>query len=169
MLSQRVERFAREVAKLPGRDQQEYRRMMADRFGDLAEILPMLEGPEPGGAFRQQVRIIENTRATLQSAPEELALEPTVGLGLRAAENALSGVQARTFYANQEVADALEPLRSRIADLDAARGPLNQLVAAQSMREIANVLTRMSLVVHGRADAEQQRQQDSSPATQPVP
>src|SRR5438105_1099456 len=48
--------------QLPGRAAAEDRKLVADAFGKAAASLELLGGPDPGGAFRQQLRIIENTR-----------------------------------------------------------------------------------------------------------
>src|SRR5690349_3672590 len=54
-LQKRVDDFESKARNLPGRSDDEHRQMMAEVFGDLSGILPLIEGPEPGGAFRVQL------------------------------------------------------------------------------------------------------------------
>src|SRR5688572_20266924 len=47
---------------LPGRDPKEDRQLLADAFDRATSALTLLMGPEPHGAFRQQLRIIDSVR-----------------------------------------------------------------------------------------------------------
>jgi hypothetical protein len=130
---------------LPAAERDDFRRQMTNVFDRYSTILPILIGPEPGGAFRQQLSIVNTTRDQLSSASENLSLQPTVDTGLRAVLNALSGVYRDQFYENADLATALDALRSRVDELDAAaQGPTHRLVAAQVVAQSAGVIKQMS-------------------------
>src|SRR5436190_1665496 len=61
-LRQRSQELTNVVQQLPGRDTADDRKLVADAFGKVSASLELLGGPSPGGAFRQELRIIENTR-----------------------------------------------------------------------------------------------------------
>src|SRR5947208_3237243 len=48
-LRERAAELSHRVALLPGRTDEEQRAKMQEVFEDLSEILPMLQGPYPGG------------------------------------------------------------------------------------------------------------------------
>src|SRR5205809_39969 len=50
-LQQRIAELESQNKFLPGRDAREHRRLMAQTFMRISQILPLLERPEPGGAF----------------------------------------------------------------------------------------------------------------------
>src|SRR5256885_12049810 len=66
-LRRRSRDFSEATQQLPGRAAADDRKLVADAFGKAAASLELLGGPNPGGAYRQQLRIIENTRNFLGS------------------------------------------------------------------------------------------------------
>src|SRR5439155_7792360 len=69
--------------QLPGRAPADDRRLVADAFGKAAASLEVLGGPEPGGAFRQQLRIVQNTHSFLANRIGNVAPDPSIDTGLR--------------------------------------------------------------------------------------
>src|SRR4051812_45140954 len=52
--------------QLPGRDLAEDRKLLSDSFDLAASTLTLLMGPQPHGAFRQQLHIIDNVRQQIR-------------------------------------------------------------------------------------------------------
>jgi hypothetical protein len=145
--------YADNAARLPARSEQEDRAAVAEQFGLLAQILPALNGPDMPGDFRQQHRIIDSTRALLSSSSSDLAPEPTIDSGLRAAHRALASVNARNFAggaSGPEVAKSLDAMRDRVLELDTVAGPIHRLVAAQAIQASAAAITQMSTALQQR-------------------
>src|SRR6478672_4095366 len=69
--------YARLSKQLPGPNPSTHRKLMAEVFAKLEELLPMLEGPNPGAEFRQQMEIIGDAHAQLASGAMDLSPEPT--------------------------------------------------------------------------------------------
>src|SRR5204863_548685 len=66
-LRQRSQELTQATQQLPGRGAADDRTKVADAFGKASSSLELLGGPNPGGAFRQSLRIIDNTRRFLES------------------------------------------------------------------------------------------------------
>src|SRR5258708_27414302 len=60
--------YARTSNALPGGNSAEHRKLMAEVFAQLEEILPILEGPGPGAEFRQQLQVIRDAQAELATS-----------------------------------------------------------------------------------------------------
>ncbi|CAA9435335.1 MAG: hypothetical protein AVDCRST_MAG64-3762, partial [uncultured Phycisphaerae bacterium] len=91
--------------ELPGRTPEDHRARMHEFFGTVVEVLPILEGPEPSGAFRQQLRTVQSARYRL--APDAgggPSPEPTIDAGLRGAYAALNSIGRDEPYAGQSMA-----------------------------------------------------------------
>ncbi len=154
-----VQAFSDSRARLVGHADDEGRRAFADSFHRLASVLKLLEGEQPGGAFQQQLRIIERAAAQI-GGRSAAAVEPTIDSAVRAAANALSHIKAEQFSDDQEVQKRFDALRPRVDELDSVRGPLHGLVAAQAFDAIGQVVERMSEIVDSRMPEQQ-------PATAP--
>src|SRR5581483_8125078 len=89
LVKQEANALSQQAAELPGRTADQDRQMVQNVFGTLGTLLPNLAGPDENGAFRQQVQIVQTTRAQLTSAPASMPLEPVIDTGLRAAYRAL--------------------------------------------------------------------------------
>jgi hypothetical protein len=137
-------RFNETAETLPGRTPQEHRQRMQQVFAELARILPVLYGPNPPGTFRQQLRIVESARTQLASAPQSLAVEPTVDTALRAARDALESVASRTYFDQAQLGQSMDRLNASVAGLDAARGGSHQQAAANAVEAMAVVIRQMS-------------------------
>jgi hypothetical protein len=167
-LRQRSQELNQAAQQLPGRAAADDRRLVADAFGKAAASLELLGGPQPGGAFRQQLRIVENTRDFLGSSAS-VAPDPSIDTGLRSIENALGGVREQLFPNDPKVKSQLENFRTRLAELDSVRGPIHSLVVAQAFQSAANVIDTMSSELDVRNTAMQQQQQQPPMAAQPAP
>src|SRR4029079_18468955 len=102
------------VKQLPGRDAKEDRELVAQAFDATHDSLSMMAGPEPGGAMRQQLRILENIRQFLRSGDQKLSYDPAVDAGLRATHSALEGVRERLFPNDQKVTTLVNEFGTRL-------------------------------------------------------
>ena len=154
-------RFAQTADQLPGRTSDAHRALAAKAFADLTQILPVLFGPNPTGVQRQQLRVVENARTQLASAPRGLAPEPTIDTGLRAARDALRGLSRNSYYDHPELAKTLDRLDRTVSDLDSARGTTHQQVVAETVDLMSQAVSQMS-------DALNQRLQGEGAETKPA-
>jgi hypothetical protein len=152
-LRRRAQELTTVTEKLPADAPRANQQLVADAFGKASSALELLGGPTPGGSFRQQLRIIENTRTFLNSNSGEVSTAPCTDSGLRSLENALTAVRERLFQNDDKVRSQIEALRARVADLDNARGPLHSVVVAEAFRSAANVVDTMSTELDARAQA----------------
>ena len=166
--SDELTRGARELAelsrRLPGRSPQEHRGLMRDVFANLSQTLRLLVGPEPGGMYRQQLRIIETTREQLAGGSEGLAPEPTIDTGLRGAHGLLAAVGRDSYFNEAGLSDALDRLAKKIEQLDAVRGGPHRVIASDAVALTSDVVTRMADALAGRATDQGAA---SAPQTQP--
>lgn len=149
-LQERSSELSAIVKQLPGRNGKEDRELVARAFDATADALAMMGGPEPGGALRQQLRIIENIRQTLRSANENLSYDPAVDAGLRAAHNALYGIRERLFPTNDKVAALVNEFGQRLGELDQVRGPMHSVVVAQVFESAATAIDTMGALLNRR-------------------
>ena len=138
------------VAKMPGSNETEDRKLTAQALGQTAAAISAIEGERPSGAFRQQLRIIENARGQLTRMSESVPSEPVTDSALRAAYNALVSMRDGRFAGSAPVAKAVSDVGQQIQQLDSVRGPLHSLVVSQSFQSIASALDTMSGVLEGR-------------------
>jgi hypothetical protein len=162
-LRQHATELSQSAQQLPGRSTADDRKLVADAFAKASSSLELLGGPQPGGAFRQQLRIIENTRSFLASpSTASVAPDPSVDTGLRSMENALTSVRERLFPDDPKIKGEIDALRSRLGELDTVRGPIHSLIVAQAFVSAANVVNTMAGELDARNTAQQQ-------ATEPSP
>ena len=154
-----ADQYAAAAARLPGANEQQDRQLVSEQFSQLSQILPLLNGPDMPGDFRQQMRIIESSRSQLSSGTMDLAAEPTIDTGVRAAQRALSSLQQRAFVEQPEIARHVDAMRAAVGELDTVSGPIHRHVTAQAFQRSAEAIKAMS-------DALNQRMTDASqPAT----
>jgi len=178
-LRKRASELTQAVQQLPGRSPAEDRKLVADAFGKASSSLELLGGPQPGGAFRQELRIIENTRTFLNSpGSASVAPDPSIDTGLRSLDNALSGVRERLFPNDEKIKGGIDTLRTKLGELDSVRGPIHSLVVAQAFLSAASVIDTMSAELDARTMAQQPApsapprapmQPAAVPAAAPVP
>ena len=149
-LSSRAVDYVKNAANLPGRNADEDRNQITQQFALLAQILPMINGPEMSGDFRQQLRIIDSTRSQLASGSQDLAIEPTVDTGLRATHRALESIDQRDFSGEPEIAKSLDAMHAKVRELDGVNGAIHRLVAAQAFKSSAQAIDQMSKALNGR-------------------
>jgi hypothetical protein len=142
--------FAAGAAKLPGHTEADDRAQVTRQFTLLAQILPILNGPDMSGDFRQQLRIIDATRSQLASGSSDLSIEPTIDSGLRAAHRALASINHRAFSENPDVAKNLDTLRAKNDELDNVSGPIHRLVASQAFQASAGAVSQMTTALDQR-------------------
>jgi hypothetical protein len=153
-LGARAQEYADGCNRLPGRSAQEDRAQTTQQFALLAQILPILNGPDMTGDFRQQLRIIESTRAQLASGTQDLAVEPTVDTGLRAAHRALAGINQRAFTQTPDIAKSLDAMNAKVQELDGNTDAIHRLIASQAFKSSAQAITQMSSALSGRLSEE---------------
>jgi hypothetical protein len=151
-----AEQYAAGAAKLPGQNEQEDRQLVAEAFNQLSQILPLLNGPDMAGDFRQQLRIIESSRSQLSSGTMDLASEPTIDTGIRAAQRALSSLAQRAFPEQPEIAKHVDAMRAAVQELDTVSGPIHRHVAGQAFGHSAEAVKAMTAALNQRfADGSQ--------------
>lgn len=140
--------------QLPGDTDQSNRKLVADAFAGLTRILPLIEGDYQSGEFRQGMRVLNSSREQLTSGSRDLASEPTVGQGLRAAERLLRNLNSFVFDNNADIIKSLDTLQKKVVDLDTVHGPMNRVLAAQALRTTTDILQQMSTALVERAGLE---------------
>jgi hypothetical protein len=162
-LSQKVTEFVSASREVPTNDEGAYRRAVGQVFGDLSQILPLLQGPNPPGAFRQQMRIVQSSRNQLGSTSQDLSADPTIDSGLRAVYAALVSVQQEQFAEQAELSKILETINARVNDLDTVRGPMHRETVKDAVTLIGQAVQRMSATMDQRMSEPRSR-----PATAPA-
>lgn len=153
-LGDRARQFAQTAQNLPGRNIDEHRAAVQQAFADLAQILPILFGPNPTGVQRQQLRVVESTRSQLAALRSGLAPEPTIDTGLRAARDALAALGRSSYYDNPDLAKTLDQLDKTVSDLDAARGATHQQVVAETVDLMSQAVNQMAAALHQRLEGD---------------
>ena len=148
-LTMLAEKLAADAAALPGRGAEEHRQLMHRVFEDLAQILPLLEGPEPGGAARLRMRAVEAARADL-ARPSDLSPEPAVSRGLRGAYDALAAVQRDSYFEQAQLGETLDRLRAVVGELDELSGSPHRAAATEAVELISRAVGGMADVLAGR-------------------
>jgi hypothetical protein len=158
-LTSRAQALQSAADALPARNAADDARLTVQAFDEAAAALEALAGAQQAGFFRQQLRVMKESRDQIQRAGADggAAPEAVVDTALRAMRNAVSSIQERQFPANAEVADHLSQLRSRLQELDAVRGPLHRLVVAEAFESMAGAVQRM-------ADVYEKRDSTTAPA-----
>ena len=153
--------FEETAQRLPGRTPEEHRAIMQQVFAALARILPVLQGPNPDGAFRQQLRIVESARTQLASGPGGLSPEPTIDTALRAARDMLASLASRGYFDQAQLGKTIDRLDATIAGLDTTRGLAHQRVVADSVEAMSQAIHQMSGALSQRVT------EATAPSTQP--
>jgi hypothetical protein len=165
-LGRLADTYARTSNELPGDNAAQHRQLMASIFAQLEEILPILEGPNPGAEFRQQLQIVRDAQAELASGPRDLSSEPTIDTGLRAGRDALLGIAQRGFYDQASLTPLFNRLAVKINELDTVRGPLHQVVTGDAVAVTSQIISGMAdTLTHRLAE---QTPPTSAPATGPA-
>jgi hypothetical protein len=170
-LQRKSEKLSSIVKQLPGRDAKEDRELVAQAFDATHDSLSMMAGPEPGGATRQQLRILENIRQFLRTGDPKLSYDPSVDAGLRATHNALEGVRDRLFPNDQKVRSLVADFGGRLSELDQVRGPMHSVVVAQVFQSAAGAIDTMGDMLNARNQmvTEMSAPSATPPAAAPAP
>jgi hypothetical protein len=160
-------RFEQTVAKLPGSTPDEHRQAVQQVFAELAQVLPVLYGPNPPGTFRQQLRVVESSRTQLAAASKGLAVAPTIDTGLRAARDALASLATASYFDQAQLGQAMDRLTSTLNDLDTARGGMHQGVVAEAATQMSQVIRQMAQTLSQRLD--DTRPENGTPARGQAP
>jgi len=163
-LQARNAHYASNARNMPARDEQENRRLTAEQFALLAQMLPMLAGPDMTGHLQQQQRIVDSARNQLTASSLELAPEPTVSTGLRAAHRALSSLAQESFAQVPDLNTTLTNMSNSVNHLDQVTGPQHRLVAAQAFAQSAQAIQKMIDTMNQRLG-----NQINRPAQTPTP
>ena len=166
-LDERVTALAEQSQQLPGHTEEDFRTGMESSFGDLSRILSILQGTTQSGEFRQQLRIVDSTRAELASGSQDLASEPTVDTGLRATYRALSNLTDLSFTEDKDQLNpTLDLLRGKLNELDNVHGPMHRVVAAEALDLTTQAVRQMAQSLQERVGLPPAATQ---PTTQPDP
>jgi len=157
-LGRLADAYGRTSNALPGDNASQHRQLMASVFAQLEEILPILQGPNPGAEFRQQLQVVRDAQSELATGPRDLSAEPTIDTGLRAARDALSAIAQTGFYDQGSLTPLFDRLAAKINELDTVRGPLHQVVTGEAV-----ALT--SQIISGMADTLTHRLAEQTPPT----
>lgn len=165
--------LARAADALPGHDAASHREGMRAYFASLIGVLPLLEGPEPSGAFRQQIRTLETARDRLASDAGGSSVEPAIDTGLRTASAALKRIGRDEDFAGQPIQGTLEKLDETVGELDDVRSVGRPYVAADAAKLSAQVVRQMAdrLLNGSTAANDAPTSQPAAPAaaSQPAP
>ena len=143
-LTRLADTLARTSNELPGESVLIHRQLMVQVFTQFEEILPTLEGPNPGTEFRQQLQTVRDTQAALAAGPENLIANPIIDTGLRASRDALAGITRRGYYDQAKLAPIFDRLAAKLNELDTVGGPLHQLVVGESVGLLSQIVTGMT-------------------------
>jgi hypothetical protein len=167
-LARLADAYAQTSNDLPGENASEHRKLMAQVFAQLEEILPVLEGPSPGAEFRQQLQVVRDAQAELATGPQDLSPEPTIDTGLRAARDVLSSTAQSGFYDQSSLTPLFDQFTAKINQLDTVRGPLHQVVAGEAVSLSSQIISKMAdTMSHRLAQQETPANPASEPATGP--
>lgn len=166
-LAQLADAYARQSNQLPGPSTRDHRRLMAEAFAQLEQILSILEGPNPGAEFRQQLQVISDAQTELSNGPEDLSPEPMINTGLRAAADALTRIRQSSYYDQADLTPLFDALSQKINELDTVRGPLHQVVTAETVSLTSQIVSKMADVM-GQRLAQQNASGASQPSSQPT-
>jgi hypothetical protein len=166
-LRQRASGLAAVAKQLPARTPQDDRKLTAQAFTAARDAVELLGGPAPGGAFRQQLRVIEDSTSTFRDrggggattshaasgsdVAAGLAAGPSIDAGLRSLEDALTHVREHQFPIDDRVRQQLDTLRDRVRDLDTARGGAHAAAVAEVFRAASALVSTMAERMQFRA------------------
>src|SRR5688500_319116 len=145
-----AESLEAKATALPGPTPEEHRAQMHAFFADVVEVLPILEGPEPSGAFRQQLRAVRTARDRLAPDAGTMAAEPTIDTGLRGVYAALNAIGRDEAFAGQRMSTVLAELEAKVDELDRVRSVGRSYVAADAARLVAATVRHMADRLAGR-------------------
>jgi hypothetical protein len=146
--------LAQTLALLPAHTATEDRVLLADALDQTAQSLGLLRGPyQPTGAGRQRLALIREAADRLRRSAPEVRVEPSTNIALQSIHDDLADVQRERFGVNQEIAEQISQLGTRVSDIDRLSGPLHQLMTVQSLELACQTMTHMTQVLDQQAQA----------------
>lgn len=127
--------------QLPGQTSADSRRLYAQAFNESADVLQLLEGPNPSGAFQTQIMVVRQAQANMPLVAE---LDPRVDEGLRGLLAALQTIHREQFQSSDAFDEGFQHLQSHINQLDDVRGPLHGVITAQAFRAATELMQSMA-------------------------
>ena len=176
-LKRQADELAGLAKRLPGATADENRQMIREVFVRLAQALPQLGGPNAGGVFEHQISVVTDTRTQLTSRSADLAVEPIVDNGLRAARTALGEAAHATYYQEPQVGQGLDQLAAKIESLDTYQGAAHWQAVAVVVQQESAIVSQMAGILatrladtasHGTATAPAAPSSPGSPVTTPA-
>lgn len=164
-ISKGLDVFQNRASQMPADNEADHRTMLEESFSDLTTLLAAIEGPDTDGAFRQQIMVIESTRGQLASLSPDLSSEPTIATGLRAAANALSGIDTQEFLDQPDILKSIGVLNSTLDELDTAHGTRHRQVVSEAVQLMGAIMRQMNDVLTQRLGS---TQPTSAPTSQPA-
>jgi len=161
--------LSRTASQMPGPDPISDRKLTAQALGQTATALAAIGGNQPGGAFRQQLRIIESSRAQIDRASASVPMEPATDTAIRAVYNALVSLRDSRFAGNADVSKLVNDIGTRTPQLDAVRGPLHSQLVSEVVDSIVRTLDVMSKISDERMAASRAPAAAPTPAAAPMP
>jgi hypothetical protein len=159
-----VDQLAKTTEQLPGSggNEREFdmtnRQLMEKTFEGFAQILPLIEGQNQTGDFRQAMRVLETSRQQLANGSPDLVAEPTIAQGVRAVARLLASLNMYVFNNDPAITDKNDALQKTVDQLDVTHGVRSRVISGHAMREAVESLRLMSSNFAGRL----------APASQPT-
>jgi hypothetical protein len=162
--------YAKLVHSLPGGTPQEDRDKISQAFGDLTQLLPLVQVGARGGVFNHQVMVVADTQTLLSGGSNDLSAAPIIDRGLRAVRNALDDAQhsGSVYYEDPALRATLDQLAAKIDDLDNARGALHDLAWAEAFTLSSDAISRMAAILADRLSAGATTNPTTGPTTNPT-
>ena len=157
--------------QLPGGTETTNRKIAETCFLELTKILPLIEGDYQSGEYVSGLRVLTTTREQLGSGSTEMATEPTIAQGLRAAERLLRNLDTFIFDKDAGILAQVDALHQKIIESDSAHGATQRAIAAQSFRAVSEICQQMttSMVERAGTDGRPTTGPTTGPTTLPSP
>lgn len=153
-LSRLAEEYGAIARQLPGRTPEEHRDLMRQVFAELGQILPLLENPRDNLIYRHQISIIEDSRTQLAAGSSDLAVQPTIDTGLRAAYHALAGVSQNSYFDQADLTPPLDQMSAKVDELDTVHGLTHSVVVGEAVEISSGIVSKMADALAQRISSE---------------
>ncbi len=161
--------LASRLDALPGKTTDDHVAAMRPIVSDLAAVLPMLKGQDQSGAYREQMETIRNAAAGLDTLPSGVTPEPYTDSALRASADVLADIAVSPDFASAGQAASVETLKKLLAELDRTHGPMHQLVVADAVNQVSDIVIALAAELEkqakGESAAEAPAPAEAAPAT----
>ncbi len=171
-LSRLSEEYGALSRQLPGRTAADHQELMRQVFAELGQILPLFADPRNNLVFRQQLGIIDESRAQLASGSTDLSTEPAIATGLHAAQRALAGIAQNGYFDQADLKPLIDQMAAKVDELDTVRGLTHPVVVGEAVELSNGIISKMSDALAQRIDGETTSaapNTQTAPTTQPAP